>query len=147
MGASARGASCQEVRSTLASAAALNAPSLDESLPAYRISASMASHSGSALSARGPTGAGGLRALASLAGVSPAGRGMPSSRLVVDSASVLVSGGASLKPEAIPASVPAVTEALPSSPLGSACARCSGSLAEACGNNSPCPTPVSAAVA
>jgi len=74
----------------------------------------MASHSGSVLSARGPIGAGGLKALASLAGVSPAGRGMPSSRLVVGSASVLVSGGASLKPEAIPAFVPAVTEALPS---------------------------------
>ena len=94
----------------------------------------MASHSGSVLSARGPIGAGGLKALASLAGVSPAGRGMPSSRLVVGSASVLVSGVASLKPEAIPASVPTVTEALPSGPLGSACARYSGSLAEACGN-------------
>ena len=97
--------------------------------------------------AQGPVGAGGLGALASLAGVSPAGRGMPSSRLVVGSTSVLVSSGAPLKPEAIPASMPAVAEALLSSPLGSACARCSGSLAEACGDDSSCPTPVSAAVA
>ena len=94
---------------------------------------------------RGPIGASGLRALVSLVGVSPDGRDTSSSRLIVSSASVLVSAGASLKPEAIPASVPAVTEALPSSSLGSAC--CSGSLAEACGNDSPCPTPVSAAVA
>jgi len=113
MGASACGASCQEVRSTPASAAASDAPSLDESLLAYMSSAAMASHSGSVLSARGPTGAGGLGALASLAGVLPAGRGVPSSRLVVGSASVLVSGGSLLKPRATPAFMPVSAKALP----------------------------------
>jgi len=58
-----RSLSRQEVGSTLVSAAASNAPSLDESLPAYRILAAMASHSGSVLDdgrevgqARGRTG-------------------------------------------------------------------------------------------
>ena len=76
-----------------------------------------------------------------------AGRSAPISHLVVGSASMLVSGGASLKPEAISASVPAMTEALLSSPFGSPCAHCSGLFAEACSNDSSCPTLGSAAVA
>jgi len=87
-----------------------------------------------AAGSRGPIGASGLRALASLAGVSPAGRSAPISHLVVCSASTPVWGGASprrcgfLAPPAESASATACCTGLIGSPLvAMAAAKATGS--------------------